>query len=211
MSIHRTAYLMLLVFLVFIIIAVISGMSFPGDAAFNNWINGIQCGFLDSAMPLVSYLGAFPCCIIASLIIGLICWLLRKRIAALFIAGVPYIGVVISYLLKFLIDRPRPLEDGLANSFPSGHTIYTSILMGSIIYFLPQMVKNKAWCTVLQIIAGLVIAIMIFSRLYLQQHWLSDVLSSLIIGILVIVPAIIVYKYLLKRDSKCLNCLKSKP
>jgi hypothetical protein len=51
---------MLFVLLVFIIIAVISGMNFPGDAAVNNWINSIQSGFLDSAMPLVSYLGAFP-------------------------------------------------------------------------------------------------------------------------------------------------------
>jgi undecaprenyl-diphosphatase len=202
---------MLLVLLVFIIIAVIADMSFPGDAAVNNSINGIQSGFLDSAMPLVSYLGAFPYCIIASLLIGLVFWLLKKRIESLVIVGVPYIGVVISYVLKFLIDRPRPLEDGLENSFPSGHTIYTSILMGLIIYFLPQVVKNKAVCMALQITAGLVIAIMAFSRLYLQNHWLSDVLSSLIVGILVLVPAIISYKYLLKRDLKCLNFLKSKP
>jgi undecaprenyl-diphosphatase len=202
---------MLLFLLVFIIIAVISGMSFPGDAAVNNWMNGIQSGFLDSAMPVVSYLGAFPYCIIASLIIGLIFWFLRKRIEAIVITGVPYIGVVISYVLKFLIDRPRPLEDSLENSFPSGHTIYTSMLMGLIIYFLPQVIKNKTWCLILRIIAGLVITAVGFSRLYLQVHWMSDIVSSLIIGMLVIIPAIILYKYLLKRDLKCLNFLKSKP
>jgi len=186
-------------------------MSFPGDAAVNNWMNGIQSGFLDSAMPVVSYLGAFPYCIIASLIIGLIFWFLRKRIEAIVITGVPYIGVVISYVLKFLIDRPRPLEDSLENSFPSGHTIYTSMLMGLIIYFLPQVIKNKTWCLILRIIAGLVITAVGFSRLYLQVHWMSDIVSSLIIGMLVIIPAIILYKYLLKRDLKCLNFLKSKP
>ncbi len=211
MSIFRIAYFMLLFLLVFIIIAVISGMSFPGDAAVNNWMNGIQSGFLDSAMPVVSYLGAFPYCIIASLIIGLIFWFLRKRIEAIVITGVPYIGVVISYVLKFLIDRPRPLEDSLENSFPSGHTIYTSMLMGLIIYFLPQVIKNKTWCLILRIIAGLVITAVGFSRLYLQVHWMSDIVSSLIIGMLVIIPAIILYKYLLKRDLKCLNFLKSKP
>jgi undecaprenyl-diphosphatase len=202
---------MLLVLLVFIIIAVISGMNFPGDMAVSVWMTDIQSPFFDAVMPVVSYLGAFPYCIIASLIIGLVFWLLRKRIESLVIIGVPYIGVIISYILKFLIDRPRPLDDGLENSFPSGHTIYTSILIGLIIYFLPQVVKNKTWCLVLRIIAGLVIVLMGFSRLYLQLHWLSDVLSSLVIGILVIVPAIISYKYLLKRDLKCLSFLKSKP
>ncbi len=211
MSIFRTAYFMLLVLLVFIIIAVVSGMNFPGDTAVSVWMTDIQSPFLDALMPVVSYLGAFPYCIIASLIIGLVFWLLRKRIESLVIIGVPYIGVIISYILKFLIDRPRPLDDGLENSFPSGHTIYTSILIGLIIYFLPQVVKNKTWCLVLRIIAGLVIVLMGFSRLYLQLHWLSDVLSSLVIGILVIVPAIISYKYLLKRDLKCLSFLKSKP
>jgi undecaprenyl-diphosphatase len=202
---------MLLVLLVFIIIAVVSGMNFPGDIAVSIWMTDVQSPFLDAAMPVVSYLGAFPYCIIASLIIGLVFWLLRKRIESLVIIGVPYIGVIISYILKFLIDRPRPLDDGLENSFPSGHTIYTSILIGLVIYFLPQVVKNKTWCLVLRIIAGLVIVLMGFSRLYLQLHWLSDVLSSLVIGILVIFPAIISYKFLLKRDLKCLSFLKSKP
>ena len=199
---------MLLVLLLFIIIAVASEMSFPGDDSVNGWINGMQTPFLDSAMPLVSYLGAFPYCIIASLLAGLIFWLFKKRIESLFILIVPYIGVCISYVLKFLIDRPRPIEDGFGNSFPSGHTIYTFILMGLIIYFLPQLVKNSTLCNLLQIVAGVVIPLMAFSRLYLQQHWLSDVLSSLIIGILALVPAIILYKYVMKREIKCLNFLK---
>ncbi len=211
MSIYRIAYFMLLFLLVFIIIAVISGMNFPGDTAINAWINGIQTPFLDSTMQVVSYPGAFPYCIIASLLAGLVFWLFKKKIEALFIVGVPYAGVVISYILKFLIDRPRPLEDGLENSFPSGHTIYTSILMGLIIYFLPQLVKNKTWRILLQTLAGLSIPLMGFSRLYLQQHWLSDIISSLIIGTLVLVPAIISYKYVMKREIKCLSFLKSKP
>jgi membrane-associated phospholipid phosphatase len=202
---------MLLVLLLFIIIAVVSGISFPGDASFNQWINEIQSPFLDSSMPLISYPGAFPYCITFSLLVGLIFWLFKKKIEALFIIIVPYIGVCISYTLKFLIDRPRPVDDLLENSFPSGHTIYTSILMGLIIYFLPQFVKNKIACITLQTVAGLVIALMGFSRLYLQQHWLSDIISSLIIGILVLVPAIILYKYVIKREIKCLSFLKSKP
>ena len=210
MIICLIAYLVLLVLLLFIIIAVALGMSFPGDSPVSEWINGIQSPFLDSSMTFISYLGAFPYCIIASLLIGLIFWLFKKKIESLFVVAVPYIGVCISYALKFLIDRPRPVDDFMENSFPSGHTIYTSVFMGLIIYFLPQLVKNRAACIILQIAAGLVIALVGFSRLYLQQHWLSDVLSSLVIGILVFIPAIIIYKYAMKREIKCLSFLKSK-
>ena len=211
MSIYRIAYLMLLVLLVFITIAVVTGMSFPGDTSVSEWINNIQSPFFDALMPVVSYLGAFPYCIIASLLAGLAFWLFKRRIESLFIVIVPYIGVSISYILKFLIERPRPFEDSLQNSFPSGHTIYTSILFGLIIYFIPQVIKNKTWCNAVQIFAVLYIILMGFSRIYLQYHWLSDVLASLIIATLVIVPAIIIYKYLMKREIECLSFLKSKP
>jgi len=208
LSIYRIAYLMLLVLLVFITIAVVTGMSFPGDTSVSEWINNIQSPFFDALMPVVSYLGAFPYCIIASLLAGLAFWLFKRRIESLFIVIVPYIGVSISYILKFLIERPRPFEDSLQNSFPSGHTIYTSILLGLIIYFIPQVIKNKTWCNAVQIFA---VILMGFSRIYLQYHWLSDVLASLIIATLVIVPAIIIYKYLMKREIECLSFLKSKP
>ncbi len=211
MSIYRIAYAMLLFLLVFIIITVCSGINFPADSAVNAWINDIQSPFLDWSMPLISYLGAFPYCIILSLTIGLIFWLMKKRLQSLFIVAVPYIGVCISYILKFLIDRPRPVDDLLENSFPSGHTIFIFILMGLIIYFLPTVIKNKTWRCLLQIVAGLLIALVGFSRLYLQAHWASDVVSSLIIGTLVLVPAIILYQKTVKGEIKCLSFLKSKP
>lgn len=110
MSICRIAYSMLLFLLIFIIIAVCSGVNIPGDVALNDWIVSIQTPFLDTSMPVISYLGAFPYCIIISIIFGLLFWLNRRYIESLFIVSVPYIGVCVSYTLKFLIDKPRPLE-----------------------------------------------------------------------------------------------------
>ena len=89
MSIYRIAYLMLLVLLVFITIAVVTGMSFPGDTSVSEWINNIQSPFFDALMPVVSYLGAFPYCIIASLLAGLAFWLFNRKIESLFIVIVP--------------------------------------------------------------------------------------------------------------------------
>ncbi len=201
MSIYRIAYGMLLFLLVFIVIAVWAGMDFPGDSAVNEWFGNVHSDSLDSSMTFISNLGAFPYCLIASLLFGLIFWLMRRKNESLFIIAAPYIGVCISYILKLTIRRPRPLPDSAATSFPSGHTIFTFILMGLLIYFLPLIIKNQTGRILCQLAAILSIIAMCFSRLYLQAHWLSDIISSLIIGTLILIPAIMLYQKINKGKS----------
>ncbi len=74
-----------------------------------------------------------------------------------------------------------------------------------------MVIKNKTWRCLLQIVAGLLIALVGFARLYLQAHWASDVVSSMIIGTLVLVPSIILYQKTVNGEFKCLSFLKSKP
>jgi len=201
LSILRISYLTLFAFFVFIVIAATSGVNFPGDIAVSVWADKTQAPCLDFILPLVTSLGDFPYYIFAGLLLGLAFWLAGKRTEALFIIAAPGIGAVISFFLKLFIDRPRPIDDLLQNSFPSGHTVFTSTLMGMTIYFMPQIIKNKKICVALQITAGLLILLVGLSRLYLQRHWLSDVLAGLTIGILIVIPVIILYKCIRKEKT----------
>jgi undecaprenyl-diphosphatase len=103
--------------------------------------------------------------------------------------------------LKLTIRRPRPLPDSAATSFPSGHTIFIFILMGLLIYFLPLIIKNQTGRILCQLAAILSIIAMCFSRLYLQAHWLSDIISSLILVTLILIPAIMLYQKINKGKS----------
>jgi undecaprenyl-diphosphatase len=204
---------MLLLLLIFIIISICSSASIPGDSAVNDWIGTIDSPFLDNSMQLITSLGDFPYGIIVSIIFALGLWLNRLYLETIFILILPYIGVFISYIFKLFINRPRPLQETGANenSFISGHTIYIFLFMGLAIYFLPLIIQNKTYRILLQAIAAVIILLVSFSRIYLQAHWLSDVIASLITGILLLIPAIIIYKYLLKRGLLCQSFLKSKP
>ena len=98
--------------------------------------------------------------------------------------------------LKFLIQSPRPISNLIQEtgySFPSGHTTFAIIFFGLITYiFAKPKYKNPAIITSLTLII-----IITLSRLYLQVHWLTDIIGGLIIGTTILALSILTYKKLI--------------
>ena len=97
------------------------------------------------------------------------------------------VGSLLDTVVKVIVDRPRPvLLDPVAHargkSFPSGHTMSSTIVYGSLLLiFLPGFARR--WRKVLVAGAvGLVLAIA-FSRLALGVHFLSDVMGGIVLGL----------------------------
>jgi len=98
-------------------------------------------------------------------------------------------GALLNQLLKFHFVRQRPdlkaaLLDALGYSFPSGHAMSATIILGALAYLAARSVRewvNKS--AALSGLATLALAIGI-SRLYLGVHWASDVGAGFAAGLL---------------------------
>ena len=132
---------------------------------------------LPGAEPVVGGIGV--------LLIGL--FLLRRRWSnALFIAATVGGYAVLTFLLKQIVQRERPVaffrvpESGY--SFPSGHTLGATCLAIAIGYFLWQSRQGIGVKVVGTVMLVLVTLLVGGSRLVLGVHYPTDVLGSIVLG-----------------------------
>lgn len=98
----------------------------------------------------------------------------------------------ISYLSEsFPVHQIAGVEMRRLHSFPSGHTT-TAFTMALI---MSHMINKKAWSIILPLLA-LTAA---YSRVYLAQHFPTDLLAGMCIGIISAILALLVYKKIIRR------------
>ena len=106
-----------------------------------------------------------------------------------------------NFTLKYLFSSPRPSTDYVAVTdpssgfgFPSGHTMTTVVLVGSLAYILTRQTDcrwRRAGIASFMIVVALMMG---FSRIYVGAHWPSDVLGAYLWGTAFTTLAIITYR-----------------
>jgi undecaprenyl-diphosphatase len=126
-----------------------------------------------------------------------------EAVAALFATLLP---PIVNVIIKEYIRRPRPTID-LVNvlnildsySFPSGHVMFYVGFYG-FLWFLVYTLLKRSWRrTALLVFLGIFIALVGMSRIYLGQHWASDVLGAYLLGSLTLVVILGFYRWGKKR------------
>lgn len=115
------------------------------------------------------------------------------------------ISVALNFILKNIIQRPRPegyrLIDESGYSFPSGHSMVSMAFYGLLIYLLWKKVKNKKIKYVACTLLGILILMIGFSRIYLGVHYASDVIGGFVIAIAYLVVFTTVTKSILEIEN----------
>ena len=124
----------------------------------------------------------------AALLLGLVAWRAGGRGLG-FVLGAGVGAVLLAHLAKLAYARPRPaspievlVPHPVTSSFPSGHVAWVAGFGGACVWLL---VRGRGvrihWIGT----AGLLLAIglMGLSRIYLGQHFLSDVLAGSLLGL----------------------------
>ena len=122
----------------------------------------------------------------------------KKKREAVFILISISGGVIISYVLKRILQIPRP-NDALipieGYAFPSGHAMSAVIFYSMLILLFHKKIKNKVARNSFMVVNILIILLVGLSRVMLKVHTFYDVVGGFMIGLLWI---FIVYKVLEK-------------
>jgi hypothetical protein len=99
-------------------------------------------------------------------------------------------------LFKHLIHSMRPwglLVTPEGYSFPSGHTTFTAVFCGFMAILLGRELR-QTYRELVYIVAGLLVFMVGFSRLYIGAHWLTDIIGGILLALSIIMFVTLSYR-----------------
>jgi membrane-associated phospholipid phosphatase len=145
--------------------------------------------------------------------LGIYCFFYRRKYFIAVVAGL-IISTILAQFLKRVVypEELRPITylsdtfpvhtiEGVtmrtSHSFPSGHST-TAFAMALIIAYI---INSKIWSVILPLFAFLAA----YSRVYLAQHFPTDILAGMCIGILSAILALLVYRRFIRYIKKTVS------
>ena len=135
----------------------------------------------------ITHLIDIPVIISWVLIVAFIFYRKQWKMESYLMLGNLALAGILIVAFKNIYQRPRPeilhLVEEKGFSFPSGHSLAVTIMVGTLIVILSQRIKNTVWRKIVQILLSLYIVSVLVSRIYLGVHYPSDVIASLCVGL----------------------------
>jgi undecaprenyl-diphosphatase len=154
----------------------------PGDL--NNPIGSPN---VQEAVRDVTALGGTTLVVVVTVVSVLAFLFHKKRIHAAVMAGVVLAAWGSSQATKALYGRPRPdlvphEAYVYSASFPSGHSTMSTAAFLTLAMLIASLEPQRRSKALAYVLAGLVVAGVGFSRVYLGVHWPTDVLAGWCLG-----------------------------
>jgi len=157
------------------------------DHIIANTIPAFRTPTLNSFFTYITLLGKTEIVVAFLLLTIVILWIYGKKIY-IYPLLISTVGASISiYLSKLAFHRHRPdiaIYKELTYSFPSGHSTIAIALYGFIAYLIIHFLVDFQKKLNIFFIATMVILLIGISRIYLGEHYLSDVYSGYLLGTL---------------------------
>ena len=170
--------------------------SFIHEIIYNNMVSAGMTSF----MKIISMFGSGYIISITCLIIMIIIKDNRERLNIIMCLLLS--SVFNNIVLKGIFRRDRPIYMMIKKggySFPSGHSMVSTVFYGYLIYLVYKYIDNKIIKNILICLLIIMILLICFSRIYLGVHYFSDVIGGISIGLLFLICFIHFNKKIIKK------------
>lgn len=150
-----------------------------------------QNPILHGTMAFVSFFGNIGLLFSGLVLLAvLFFWFVRLRLEAVVMAVEVIVSGILNVVIKVLVNRPRPtaklvdvFQIATGQSFPSGHVMSYVAFFGLLFSFGVILFSGKSWWhRLLLIVPAFFVVTVGPSRIYLGDHWASDVLGAYLFG-----------------------------
>ncbi len=141
--------------------------------------------YLDIFFRFITHLGGFL--VVVPIVLLVIYFLLnRDRVSVKYFMTAIFLTEMAVYFLKYGIGRLRPFGalkySEFGPSLPSGHATIAMFLYGYICYLVIKFYPKGGVRNLLVLCTTTLVFLIGFSRIYLDVHYLSDVLAGYALG-----------------------------
>jgi undecaprenyl-diphosphatase len=152
------------------------------------WLRANRSGTLDAVMKAVTHAGDRPVVTVIAVVAVLALFLRKRRREAVAVAVAGLLSLALTEGVKALVARERPqvkepvVERPESYSFPSGHALSSAAVYGVLALLAARRVRPAGRKALIVGGALVLVALIGFSRLYLQVHHGSDVVAGFAAG-----------------------------
>ncbi|HBP43675.1 MAG TPA: hypothetical protein DD621_03245 [Clostridiales bacterium] len=124
-------------------------------------------------------------------------------------------SVLFNNIIKLCVKRPRPWQasqlvdnklQASGYSFPSGHSQSISCISTFIVYDIYKDKNNNKSTKVISLVIAILLCLIVgYSRMYLGQHYLTDVLTGFTLGVGIMLLLKYIESVLSKKERKPVN------
>jgi membrane-associated phospholipid phosphatase len=156
------------------------------DSSVAEWGDQHANAWTHDALTLVTYLGETVTVTIVAVVVAAVEYArTRNRWVVLFLLAVILGDKLLTEAVKQIVDRARPTIEAVAAtlgpSFPSGHTSTAAASWAAFALVAGRWWGRQAWPALAGAAVGIAVAVAL-SRVFLDVHWLTDVLGGLALG-----------------------------
>lgn len=192
------------VLLVFSILALLANAKpyFQIDLQLTREVQENSPAWVGRVLQVISWPGYMVPSIVVTALVFILLAVLNLRWEAFSAVFAAISSGTVNHLLKLVIRRPRPSADLVdvfqtlnSYSFPSGHVMFYTTFLGFLLYLTFLLLNRSTPRRLLSTILGVFIFLVGLSRMYLGEHWASDVLGGYLLGSLILILTVQLYNW----------------